>query len=395
MSAADEPASFDTGAASSSAMPGPAWTDRARQGSWNLGRIGFWIGMMGACTASGALYGAIQTHGHAVIGMVYGFFAGGSVLVFDQGVVLPGLRFWVRRLPMAPSVLVTEAFYMVLIILGTVIAGSVVWATGLHPGSWPDAIAIDPITMLYALVVAGTLITLSRLRELIGGDVFRNLLMGRYYHPKEEERIFLFLDLIGSTAYAQRHGDLKAQAFLGAIFTALAEPVRRNRGSIDDYVGDMALVTWTMATGTAQARCVACIFDFLDAIARDARRWHRDFGQVPQFRAALHGGGVVTAEVGLDRRKIAYFGDVVNTTGRLEGLCRHLDVSVLVSSDLLDRMPVLPAGVAPRPLGSHAVKGRGQSLSVFALEPAWRLDEPPTPRAAPPGAEALTSTIPA
>ena len=128
--------------------------------------------------------------------------------------------------------------------------------------SWWDSVALEPITLVYALAVSGVLITLGRFRELIGGEVFRNLMLGRYHRPVEEERIFLFLDLIGSTAYAQTHGDLKAQAFLGAIFATLAAPVRRSRGAIDDYVGDMALITWPMATGTAQARCVACIFDF-------------------------------------------------------------------------------------------------------------------------------------
>ena len=70
----------------------------------------------------------------------------------------------------------------------------------------------------------------------------------------------------------------------------------------------------------------------------------------------------------------------MNTTGRIEGLCRQLDVDMLVSSDLLDRIAALPAGVTTRPLGSHAVRGRGQSLSVFGLEQAVRADEVLHPR---------------
>ena len=207
------------------------------------------------------------------------------------------------------------------------------------------------------------------MRDLIGAEVFRNILLGRYHRPVEEERVFVFLDLIGSTAYAQANGDLRAQAFLGAIFAALAEPVRRHGGSIDDYVGDMALITWPMKAGVMEGRCVACVFAFLDVIAAEAEAWQRDFGQVPAFRAAFHGGAVVTAEVGVDRHKISYFGDVVNTTGRIEALCRTLEASLLISSDLLDRIPSLPRGVRARSLGAHAVKGRGQMLAVLALEP--------------------------
>ncbi len=338
-------------------------------------RASFWIVMVCACGASGLLYGAIAQKGHALVGLVYGLGAGGAVLLFENSVVLPRVRSWLRGLPLVPGVLLTEFAYIVAIVVGTGVAGSLTWMIGATGQSWWQSVTLEPITLVYALAVSGMLITLGRFRELIGGEVFRNLMLGRYHRPVEEERIFLFLDLIGSTAYAQTHGDLKAQAFLGAIFATLAEPVRRSRGAIDDYIGDMALVTWPMATGTTQARCVACIFDFLEAVARDAPRWQRDFGQVPRFRAALHGGRIVTAEVGLDRRKIAYFGDVVNTTGRIEGLCRQLDVDMLVSSDMLDRIAALPAGVTTRPLGSHAVRGRGQSLSVFGLEQALRADE--------------------
>jgi adenylate cyclase len=91
-----------------------------------------------------------------------------------------------------------------------------------------------------------------------------------------------------------------------------------------------------------------------------------------RIRAALHGGPVVTAEVGVDRHKIAYFGDAVNVTARLEALCRTLDAPVLISGDLLAKLPRLPDGVRARPLGEHAVRGRDQVLAVAALEQAPR-----------------------
>ena len=290
------------------------------------------------------------------------------MLLFERGAVFPVIRSRIRRLPMIPGVVLTEIAYLGMICLGGGVAGVVVEVTGLVVEPWANALFFAPVTLLYALVVSGVIITVDRARELIGTEMFRDILLGRYHHPVEEERIFLFLDLIGSTDYAQRHGDLRAQAFLSAIFAALADPVRRHRGAIDDYVGDMAMVTWPLATGVAQARCVACVFAFFDDVARDGERWRREFGQVPRFRAALHGGQVVTAEVGSDKHKIAYFGDVVNTTGRLEGLCRQLDAPVLVSADLMDVLPGLPPGVVVRPLGAHGLKGRGQSLRVFALD---------------------------
>lgn len=331
-------------------------------------RLRFWAAILAACMAAGLFYGTVSAEGHPSIGAVYGICCGGAVMLFEQGVVLPALRDRLRRLPWLASVAAAEVAYVALTWIGGAVAGLLLVSLGLLDEPLARAMVLGPATTLYALAVSGLVITLTRMRDLIGAEAFRNILLGRYHRPVREERIFAFVDLIGSTAYAQAHGDLAAQRYLGAIFAAMAEPVRRHGGAIDDYVGDMALITWPLAAGVRGARCVACVFAVLDAIARDAGTWRRDFGEVPRFRAALHGGEVVTAEVGVDRHKISYFGDVVNTTGRLEALCRTLDAPVLVSADLLDRIPALPAGVHARALGAHAVKGRGQMLTVFGLE---------------------------
>ncbi len=333
-----------------------------------FGRAGYWATVIVACALSGILYETLAARGRPLLGATYGGCIGGAVMLFEQGVILPGLRERLRLWPWLAGVLAAEAIYVALVLVSGGVTGAVLWTAGLTGATLRQAMLMDPVTLLYSLIASGLVITLSRMRDLIGPTAFRNVLVGRYHRPVEEERIFLFIDLIGSTAYAQAHGDLRAQGFLGAIYAALAAPVREHGGEIDDYVGDMALVTWTMREGVSQARCVACVFAFFDAIAANAERWRRDFGEVPRFRAALHGGSVVTAEIGVDRHKISYFGDVVNTTGRLEALCRTLDVPVLISADLCDRLGGLPQGVVSRPLGAHDLKGRGQLLQVLAVE---------------------------
>lgn len=334
--------------------------------SWK--RLRYWAVILAICTGSGIFYGTLQAEGHPQVGAVYGFCCGGAVMLFQQGAVLPRLRDRLRNLPWLASVVAAEVAYVAMTWIGGAVAGAVVVGLGLLRSSLAEAMVLGPLPTVYALTVFAIVITLSRMRDLVGAEAFRNILLGRYHRPVREERIFAFIDLIGSTAYAQAHGDLAAQRYLGAIFAAMAEPVRQHGGAIDDYVGDMALITWPLAAGVRDARCIACIFAVLDAIGRQAEAWRRDFGEVPRFRAALHGGEIVTAEIGVDRHKITYFGDVVNTTGRIEALCRSLEAPVLISADLVDRLPGLPAGIRARPLGAHAVKGRGQSLTVFGLE---------------------------
>ena len=331
----------------------------------------FWVLILVACGGAGLLYNVLFAGGATPLaGLAYGLSVGATTLAFDRGLILGGLQARMRRMPAKFYVPAAELTYVLMIAAGIALGGLVVWALGLTDDTLSNAVKITPRVLAYSLAVSALLVFVIRMRDLIGGEVFVNFLVGRYHRPVREERIFLFLDVVGSTAFAETHGDLKAQAYLGAVFAAMAEPVRRNRGSTDDYIGDMAMITWPMARGLKDARCVACVFDVMDRIESEADAWRARFGTVPRLRAALHGGSVVTAEVGVDRHKIAYFGDAVNVTSRIESLCRPLGTEILVSDDLLARLAHLPAGITARSLGAHALRGRGQPLSVSTLERA-------------------------
>ncbi|MDH3031894.1 MULTISPECIES: adenylate/guanylate cyclase domain-containing protein [Methylobacterium] len=333
-----------------------------------------------ACGGAGLLYNVLFVGGASMLaGLVYALAVGGTVLAFVPALTLSGLQPRIRRLPALVYMLAAELLYVVLITLGCALGGLVVWGFGLTGDSLSTAVRITPRFLAYSLAVSALLVFAMRMRDLIGGAVFVNFMIGRYHKPVQEERIFLFLDVVGSTAFAETHGDLRAQEYLGAVFATLAEPVRRNGGSVDDYVGDLAMITWPMRRGLKDARCVTGLFAVLDRIEADAAAWSARFGTVPRLRAALHGGPVVTAEVGVDRHKIAYFGDAVNVTARIEALCRPLGVGILISQDLLGRLDPLPDGVRARPLGLHALRGRGAPLAVATLERGAAVAERPIP----------------
>ena len=83
----------------------------------------------------------------------------------------------------------------------------------------------------YALGASAIVIFVLRVRDLIGPSVFFNLLLGLYHRPIAEERIFLFIDIVGSTAFAARQGGLATQSYLGRFVETLALPVRCWGGS--------------------------------------------------------------------------------------------------------------------------------------------------------------------
>jgi len=70
------------------------------------------------------------------------------------------------------------------------------------------------------------------------------LLLGKYCEAKEEDRIFMFMDLKSSTATAERLGHLKYSAFIRDYFSDINDVLYRFRAQVYQYVGDEIVVTW-------------------------------------------------------------------------------------------------------------------------------------------------------
>lgn len=326
-----------------------------------------WLLLFGFIALSGILYMMMfTTRGAFFIGAIYALACSLPLIAYETGKLSRTLVERVRRLSTPRYFLCSLAIYFILSGIGFAAAGTLMKITGLATASWWDMLILRPKPFLYTLTFFLTGITIMRVRQLLGRQVFMSLLTGRYRHPIEEERVFMFLDLVGSTSYARQFGDLRTQEYLSEVFASLAPHVRRNGGEIDDYVGDCAIVTWPMKEGVEPARCVNCLFDILDDIEKDAGWWTKNFGCVPKLSAAIHGGSIVTAEIGVFHHKISYFGDVVNTTARIEGLCKSLGEPLLISQDLLERLS-LPPNVEANPAGAHLVKGRDEPIAVLSL----------------------------
>jgi hypothetical protein len=70
----------------------------------------------------------------------------------------------------------------------------------IEPGS-PQIVAL-----MFSFVVTAVFIFVLQISRIVGGRTLRDWVLGRYHRPREEERFFLFVDLAGSTALAERIG---------------------------------------------------------------------------------------------------------------------------------------------------------------------------------------------
>ena len=223
------------------------------------------------------------------------------------------------------------------------------------------------IAVCLSLVPVAVVVMMFQAAGLVGYRTFMALLLGKYRRPYAERRFFLFVDVVGSTAIAERLGALEAHRFLAAVFSAVAEPIELCRGEIYQYVGDEIVITWVEADGVADARALRCFFAMRAALAADANRFVQRFGVQPELRAALHLGEVIAGEVGQVRRAIVFHGDVMNTTGRLEQATREVGCFFIASAEALASLGP-PPEIRTHDLGALALRGRVEPIHAFCVE---------------------------
>ena len=315
---------------------------------------------------AGSLYGIIQARPNAnsvvelamgaIIGVVISSFLGGFELFGG-----PFLERGGRRLSLVAAILVRTTIYGIVIMAALLV---VPWmysgaALSLHRPGLRNAI-------IFSVVATFVAVAILSIAQLIGPRVLVSFLTGRYYHPREEERIVVFLDLVGSTTIAERLGNIRFHALLAEVFTWLSRVVTDYGGEVYRYVGDAMIATWPVGVAEENARPIRCLFACQDALESAASDLLRRHGQMPRFRAGLHVGPLVAGEIGGFKREIALLGDAMNTTARIEQTCRETGHSVLVSALLLGRT-AMPAGIVAISIGEHLLRGKSEHLELFAL----------------------------
>ena len=103
-----------------------------------------------------------------------------------------------------------------------------------------------------------------------------------------------------------------------------------------------------------------------EALAHKSSAFQRTYGLVPTFKAGLHCGRVTTGEIGVIKKDIIFTGDVLNTTARIQGLCNHQGVDILLSEQLAMKLASDPSWLV-RPWGQSALRGRDERVMLFTL----------------------------
>ncbi len=226
------------------------------------------------------------------------------------------------------------------------------------------------LTFFSALLQMGFILFLclvyAAISENLGHAVLMNFFTGKYHRPKEEERIFMFLDMKSSTTLAEKLGHVQYFKFLSAYYDAFSNAIIDHVGEVYQYIGDEIIISWPLEVGLHRSNCIRCFFAMEDALKMKQKEFIAAFGVFPEFKAALHFGKVVTGEIGALKREITFSGDVLNVTSRIQGLCVKFDADLLVSGGLW-RFLDLGDEYHVRHLGERFLKGRSMPVTLHAV----------------------------
>jgi adenylate cyclase len=285
--------------------------------------------------------------------------------LFGGGFYIFILRDRLRALPYF------QALAIVAMLLIPIVALVHVW----WPGIWRSD-AQDPLVdrlfslhylgayLFWTALMAGTML-MVRLNDQYGNGGL-GYLSGRYHRPRQEMRIFMFLDMRSSTTIAEQLGHKEYFKLLNELFTDITDPIVYSRGEIYQYVGDEISVSWPLRKGVSRQRCIRCFLDIRRKLKDRSAHYKARYGLVPIFKAGFHYGKVTTGEVGLVKKERIYSGDVVNTAARIQNSCNAHGVDNLISKQLLDVLQ-LPLSIPVREIGSIKLRGRREPISLWSL----------------------------
>ena len=220
--------------------------------------------------------------------------------------------------------------------------------------------------LFWLFIILATLIILL-VNDKYGPKGFRSFLMGKYFHPKKEERIFMFLDLRSSTRIAEQLGEVQYFNFLKEVFQHVTPSIVYSKGEIYQYVGDEIVISWKTNKGAENANCIQCFFNIQRELLKKTDYYTTKYGVTPEFKAGLHYGYVMAGEIGIVKREIAFSGDVLNTTARIQSKCNELKVNILLSKFLLDKLKLRSDRFVPKLMGDTLLRGKEQSMPLYTL----------------------------
>lgn len=217
---------------------------------------------------------------------------------------------------------------------------------------------------LFSVLLMNFIIQINR---KLGPSNLKNLVLGKYHRPKDENRIFLFLDLKGSTTIAENLGHNTYSKLLRTCYHDLTDIVIRYNADIYQYVGDEVVLSWKIKDENQTLRSISMYFAYKARLENRREYYMKRYNTVPEFKGGMDMGVVTVAEIGDIKREIAYHGDVLNTAARIQEQCKVLNRDLLISEHVEEKLIRLNE-FRKEFVGDFNLRGKEKALKIYSLD---------------------------
>ncbi|MGH7234962.1 MAG: CHASE2 domain-containing protein [Nitrospiraceae bacterium] len=270
-------------------------------------------------------------------------------------------------------------------------------------GIWIDV--VNP-----SLTITGTFMTITVLRFMTEEKKAKEIrtMFSSYVSPRiveelikdpakatlggqRKELTMLFSDVAGFTSFSEKHKAEDVVAQLNEYLGAMTEVILHWNGTLDKFVGDAIVVFWGAPVDQPNhvELAVKCALHMRDRLSELHDKWRAEGKAILDHGIGINTGVVVVGNIGAEGKKMDFtmIGDQTNLAARVQGLTRKLGCPIVITEYTAARVKNMMAVADPgdnrgrlghvslRKLGTARVKGRDETVIVYALESLKR-EEP-------------------
>jgi len=302
-------------------------------------------------------------------GTLFGLFFGSFFIL----VLMLSRKLRIERFGFGKSILINSGIFLAGFALATFLMDFIMKLFESYSGE--KRIPIDMDDSMMALVLVILLIFVFQILllnfilqsiEVMGDYNIIRFLTGKYRTPVIENRAFMFLDLRSSVQHAEKLGNVLYSELIRDCFRELNYLVYKFEAEIYQYVGDEIVLTWESSVAQNNYNILGIFFAFDQALQKKSEYYLKNYGIIPEFKAGCNAGEVTAAEIGIIKRDIAYHGDVINTSSRVQDMCNVLHHDLLVTPSIINNEIPLK-GFEIKSVGRYNLKGKGIETELYSV----------------------------
>jgi len=239
----------------------------------------------------------------------------------------------------------------------------------IEPGLWFHIREIDNMRRAFAFMVNG----LQSFAKYMDPNVVNLLVQSQQQAQlgvaKAEVSVF-FSDIANFTTMAETMEPERFMQLLGDYLEEMSRIILEGQGVVGEFIGDAIMAWWNVPLDLGPEHtklALRCALAQQRRIQELQETWTSQGYPLVRARMGIVRGHVLAGNIGSSRRmKYGLVGDSVNLASRLEGLCKHYSVSVIID-DSARHAPGVEACFFCRVLDLVTVKGRSGTTELFEL----------------------------